>query len=175
MANRAEARGVCLVNAAAWRAAYEGLLPGVALPGPSFDPSAERVREILATARALDGVILAARDPGTGNGSADTDVLGFAEFRWGEDDVKEFVGDREAELRAIYVHPDCWGQGLGSRLLAAGTDRMPESVSALVLETLAGNDDAVEFYRARGFERDGTSSFEVEGESYPTVVFRRPT
>ena len=50
----------------------------------------------------------------------------------------------------LYVHPDHQGRGIGSRLLA-DVEAMVEG-DELWLEVVDGNDQAFDFYRARGFE-----------------------
>lgn len=57
-------------------------------------------------------------------------------------------------LGRIYVAPDRWGEGIGTRLLddviETVRDRGGESLRLIVM---AANDRAVGFYEARGFER----------------------
>jgi GNAT superfamily N-acetyltransferase len=106
--------------------------------------------------------------------SEDGSVVGYALFVRGEG-TKDFVDPdaNEAELRALYVAPERWGEGIGTRLLEAGIEDLPASAERLKLETFAANDRGRTFYRARGFEAVGESTFEVEGTDYPTVVFGR--
>ena len=64
-------------------------------------------------------------------------------------DFPHVTGDREVMWK-LYVHPDHHGRGIGSRLLA-GVEAMVEG-DELWLEVVDGNDQAFDFYRARGFE-----------------------
>jgi ribosomal protein S18 acetylase RimI-like enzyme len=57
-------------------------------------------------------------------------------------------GDREVMWK-LYVHPDHHGRGIGSRLLAE-VESMVEG-EELWLEVVDGNDQAYDFYVARGF------------------------
>lgn len=102
------------------------------------------------------------------------DALGFADFRWGDIETKSFVGENEAGLKAIYVDPEHWGEGVGTALLERGLSLLPEAVETLRLEMLDGNDVGDAFYRAKGFERTGEATHEIDGEAYPTVVYARP-
>lgn len=64
-------------------------------------------------------------------------------------DFPHVTGDREVMWK-LYVHPDHHGRGIGSRLLA-DVEAMVEG-DELWLEVVEGNDQAFDFYRARGFE-----------------------
>jgi ribosomal protein S18 acetylase RimI-like enzyme len=99
-------------------------------------------------------------------------VRGFADFRWGETETKAFVGDNEAEVRAIYVEPDYWGEGIGTVLLEQGIEQFPDKVDTIYLEMLSGNKVGQQFYETYGFERTDTSEFEIDETPYPTVVYR---
>lgn len=148
----------------AWRAAYGGILPEDVLEQQSIDPSpvdVQRWEEGLRDNH--DGVLVAVDDTDT--------VRGFADFRWGDAETKDFVDDDEAELKAIYIHPDFWGDGFGTALLARGRELLPEDVDTLRLEMLSENDVGREFYTARGFEQTGTSEYEIGDDVYPTVIY----
>ena len=163
---REDARGGARTHALAWRAAYDGLLPDDVLDAqePSSDERAvERWHGRLAANRR-----------GTFVAVADGTVRGFADVRWGDAGTKDFVGEGEADLKAIYVDPDYWGEGVGTALVERALDALPDSVEALRLEVLEGNAVGRRFYEARGFERTGTASHEVGDESYPTAVYSRP-
>ena len=162
--DRKDARGVARVQALAWRAAYDGLLPDELLDVQNPDPdddSLETWHEGLAANRR--GVLVAVDDGGT--------VRGFADVRWGDAGTKAFVGPSEADLKAIYVDPAHWGEGIGTTLLEHALDSLPNSIGVLRLEMLEGNEGGRRFYEARGFERTGTTSHDIAGESYPTVVY----
>jgi ribosomal protein S18 acetylase RimI-like enzyme len=192
----AEFRAAYAVNRDAWRDAYDHILPDDVL-GDLTVPGGADLRERYETATgdgrtylvavdsgsASDGV--AVEPPENGDSAASDDgeepmeasddrvVLGFASFVWDSADTKAFVPDGAAGLRAIYVHPDAQGNGVGSDLLSAGVARVPDDCTAAVLEVFAANGDARGFYEARGFEWVGESFFEVAGESYPTAVYER--
>ena len=59
------------------------------------------------------------------------------------------TGDREVMWK-LYVHPDHQGLGIGSRLLAE-VEALVEG-DELWLEVVDGNDQAYDFYLARGFD-----------------------
>jgi ribosomal protein S18 acetylase RimI-like enzyme len=60
------------------------------------------------------------------------------------------------QVSMLYIHPDCAGKGLGSRLIARAASRCSaESPEAKALSVYA-TDDAVSFYERVGFARGGT-------------------
>ncbi|MFB6127839.1 MAG: N-acetyltransferase family protein [Halolamina sp.] len=177
-----EYRAAMAVNAVAWRDAYADLLPAEAFSDLGV-PDAPTLRDRYETATADGGVFLVAvaddapvvSDVADDDAVADTGVVGFAAFVWDPEATKAFVGDAAAGLRAIYVLPDRQGDGVGTALLAAGTDRLPPDRERVALEVFAANDDARGFYEARGFERVGASTFTVAGDDYETAVYARGT
>ena len=162
---RADVPGIIRVHTASWRAAYDGLLPEDVLDGLAEEPTDEDVERWLEGLEAnADGVLV---------GLVDDAVRGFADIRWGDVETKAFVGEDEAGLRAIYVDPEHWGEGLGTVLLERGIEVLPVDVEALRLEMLAGNDVGHRFYEARGFELTGTTEFEIGGEAFDSVIYSR--
>ncbi len=171
---RTDARGVLRVNRAAWRAAYAHIVSDEVLSRLAETPTADDVDRWYGQLDAGDdGRVLVADRGATDDGDAPS-VVGYAYVRWG-DETKAFVADGEAGLKELYVAPDHWREGVGSALLACSLEAVPDAASALKLETLAENRRGRAFYEAKGFERVGSSSFELLGATYPTVVYARPT
>ena len=162
--SRTEAFDVLRVNGAAWRAAYE-FLPEDALPSPGYRPNPRRVAEFYEHAMERDAPVFVA--------TRDGEVVGFAELRWGTDETEPFVPPGDAELKALYVHPDAWGEGIGSDLLVACRFVVPPTYRRLTLQTFRENDAARAFYERHGFSRIGDAVFEIDGGEYPTVVYTR--
>jgi ribosomal protein S18 acetylase RimI-like enzyme len=109
----------------------------------------------------------AVTDPSVGYFVAVADgVVGYASGDAGD---TEGVG----HLTSIYVHPDRWGDGIGSRLLNS-VERFlaAEGVRDVRLRVLAGNDDGIEFYRAQGYERESAQTAEMGSRTYRELVFR---
>ncbi|QZY00785.1 GNAT family N-acetyltransferase [Halobaculum rubrum] len=166
VASPTEFRAALVVNRAAWRDAYADILPDERLDAMTVPDGVElRERYDRATADGRAFLVAVDREPGA--------VVGFADAVW-NDERTAFCERDDAELRAIYVAPDTQGAGVGSALLAAAVERVPDACSRLALETFTENHAARDFYEARGFERIGASAFEVGGESYPTAVYVRP-
>jgi GNAT superfamily N-acetyltransferase len=173
----------------AWRAAFDHILPAASLP--AADVPADRLDRLEAAYEDVtlhdDVFVATAADAGTAGADsspaaansppagADTGVVGFAHAVWDADRTESFVPADDAELRALYVRPDDWGDGVGSALLSHVERASPADGDArrLVLQTFADNEDGRAFYRARGFDAVGEGSYEVDDESYPTVVFAK--
>ncbi|GGW78865.1 GNAT family N-acetyltransferase [Streptomyces caelestis] len=155
---------VAEIRVRGWQSAYRGLMPQSYLDGLSVAEDAERRRGYLAQA---DGSVvnLVAEDTGG-------EVVGWAchgPYRDGE------VITDDAELYAIYVHPEHLGQGAGQALLAESVARCAAAGhSRLLLWVLKENGRARRFYERAGFEVDGAEEpFEVAGVMVPEVRYTR--
>ncbi|NHX35982.1 MULTISPECIES: GNAT family N-acetyltransferase [Halolamina] len=161
---QADVGGIIRVHGSAWREAYDGLLPPEILQDQTITPTEEDVQQWQEALREnQEGVLVAADDEGV--------VRGFVDVRWGDSETKEFVGDDEAGLKAIYVDPDWWGEGTGTALLERGLEILPESIDTVRLETFAENDIASQFYESKGFERTDVGEYDIAGRSYSTIVY----
>ena len=80
---------------------------------------------------------------------------------------------REAEIYAIYVHPDQWGTGLGRHLFAASCDAMrAQGSSRLMLWVASKNEQARTFYARAGMETDGaTKSANIGGADVEEIRY----
>ncbi|MET9866002.1 GNAT family N-acetyltransferase [Streptomyces sp. NPDC006386] len=155
---------VAEIRVRGWQHAYRGMIPQSYLDGLSVAQDAERHRTRLARA---DGraVNLVAEDAGG-------EVVGWSchgPYREGE------VLTDDAELYAVYVHPDHLGQGAGQALLAESLTRCATAGHGrLLLWVLKENARARRFYERAGFRADGTEEpFEVEGVAVPEVRYSR--
>ncbi|ELZ02659.1 GNAT family N-acetyltransferase [Natrialba asiatica] len=88
---------------------------------------------------------------------------------------EEYEATVDAEVTAVYVHPSVAREGVGSRIEESLERRAGErGVSAL---GLTASQNAVAFYRSRGYERIGATRHEFSGHEstgvYGTVVEMR--
>lgn len=98
----------------------------------------------------------------------DGDVVGFAQGSATED------GPADAAVGRIYVHPDRWGEGYGSQLLARLFDALrAEGHEDVWLAVLADNDVGRSFYDDHGFAVHEERSVELAGQSVEDVVLAR--
>jgi len=147
--------GIRRVARAGWEAAYEDVL------------SASTRDRCLAEWYAPEAVERAVTDPAISYFVADdAGVVGYAS---GDADAGEELG----RLSSIYVHPDRWGEGVGTELLhvveSALADRGVDAVRVLVL---AENDVGIRFYRSRGYDCVDSRTTELKGETCTERVFR---
>lgn len=154
---------VAAIRIGGWRAAYRGLMPGPYLDALSVTEDARRHRARLTEG---DGTALNLVAERSG------EIVG-----WGcHGPYRGDTGTPGAELYALYVAPDHYGEGIGHALLtesvrrcaAAGHERM-------FLWVLKGNTGARRFYERSGFRADGAEEpFEAGGVEVPEVRYVRP-
>jgi ribosomal protein S18 acetylase RimI-like enzyme len=166
-----DAAAVRRVARAGWHAAYDDVI-GADRVDDTVDEwyASDAVRRDV---RDDDRPFLVAVDPGDGGGSAsgEGDVVGFAAVT--PDGPGETPEDAW-ELYRIYVHPDRWGEGVGSALLERCEEVVRERGGrALALSVFADNEVGVSFYRSRGFEHVETThdeGFDAEVARFRTEL-----
>jgi GNAT superfamily N-acetyltransferase len=128
---------------ASWRRAYAGLLPTAVLDGLSVGQRTRLWDRILAE-EPPERVVVAERSG---------EVVGFAHVGPARDGD---VGATTGQLVTLYLHPDEWGQGVGTRVHDAGLGRLAaDGCDRAVLWMLSTNVRAARFYSRRGWVRDG--------------------
>lgn len=156
-ARRGDVADIQRVARAAWHAAYDSILGGGV------------VEEILEEWYSREGITAGVeRDAGVFLvATGDDGVVGYAHA--GPE------GERNRyRLYRLYVHPDEWRSGVGTRLLdAVETALSAEGVREYALEVLAANDVGVSFYEARGFERVTETETELAGVTAPAYVYHK--
>jgi ribosomal protein S18 acetylase RimI-like enzyme len=127
----------------AWRAAYQGIIPGTELNklinrrGPDWWDSAIRKGSRIALLQFGDN------------------VAGYANY--GRNRARSLTYD--GEIYELYLRPEFQGLGFGRRLFtAARRDLAQSGLKSLVVWALSENDNAVEFYRALGGKAVARSS-----------------
>lgn len=179
-AEPADAPAIRRVAEAAWWEAYPGVLDTDTVRVAVDDLyDVDFLREVLAEREDL--LFLVAEDAGradereidegtevdeTGSEAGDGGVQGFlsAQQTWAD----------EVEVHALYVHPDRWGEGTGTALLAAVEDSAREAdVDRLRAGVLSGNSVGRAFFETRGFARVETLTAEVGDETVPEDAFEK--
>lgn len=158
--------GVRRVAERAWTAAYEDILAGDAIDRAMAEwYAADAVRAWTERDRWL---FLVADSGGTVRGyvAGDLDATGGGRGEAAERAV--------GTLGAIYVEPDRWGEGIGSRLLDAFEAACRRSeCDAIRLRVIAENDLGRSFYAGRGYAAVDARESTLFGEAVEELVLRR--
>lgn len=162
--------GIVDVARDSWYAAYGGFLdPDVVEQaiGEYYDPT------LLESAIDHEDIAFFVAEVGRSSGGGEGDGTGTDDGRRlvGFASVEQTWAD-EVELHTIYVHPDRWGEGVGTALLERveswARDRGVDRIACAVF---AENAVGLGFVEARGFERGLEAEGEVVGRFYPEVEF----
>jgi GNAT superfamily N-acetyltransferase len=156
-----DATEVAGVHIRAWQVAYRGIFPDAFLDGLRVEERASRY-VFGSTAADAPETILAVEDDA---------VCGFAAVGPSRDADAPDAG----ELRALYIDPSHWARGVGGLLLGHGYARLrARGFAEAILWLLVGNERAERFYRADGWEPDGSHRQEdVWGVDANVIRFRR--
>lgn len=141
----ADAEALADLHVDVWEDAYGGLIPDEVFVErrATITQRVEAWRRILSAASSLTTVA-----------EQEEQLIGFASA--GPADAEDAPVDQE--LLALYVRAACWGGGVGRALLTAALAGRPA-----FLWVLSGNDRAITFYEARGFEADGVERTDEYG------------
>jgi ribosomal protein S18 acetylase RimI-like enzyme len=155
-AKTSDAPAVAATHDEAWRAAYQGIIPGAELErlinrrGPSWWDSAIRKGSRVS--------VLSFGDR----------VAGYANYGRNRARSLHFDG----EIYELYLRPEFQGLGFGRRLFsAARRDLMQSGLKSMVIWALSDNEPAVEFYRALGGRMVARSSERFGDKSLDKVAF----
>jgi ribosomal protein S18 acetylase RimI-like enzyme len=156
-----DAPAVAAVHVRSWQAAYRGLLPDEYLD--SLRPE-DRVGHytLASTDPNLPATVVALEDGA---------ICGFVTTGPSQDTDSAGTG----EVLALYVAPEAWGAGVGTRLVTEARAHLGHmGFTEAVLWVLVGNDRAQRFYRTDGWQPDGgRRSEELWGVVVDEVRFRR--
>ena len=148
-----DARAISDAHVRSWQAAYRGMIPSEYLDSLS-DRLEQRARFFTERLEAGAEIYVAEQDG----------IVGFVLIGTSED-------GQHAELFAIYVDPDHWGEGHGHDLLVAAEERLAEMDHELsILWVLEGNVRARAFYEAHGWVDSKRSALLTIGGADVTEV-----
>ncbi len=152
----ADAAAIADTHDEAWRAAYQGIIPGAELNklinrrGPQWWESAVRKGSRI-------NLIMFGEQ-----------VVGYANY--GRNRAKSL--SYEGEIYELYLRPEFQGMGFGRRLFnAARRDMAQSGLKNLVIWALTDNDPALEFYRALGGRMVARSSENFGTRTLDKVAF----
>lgn len=82
-----------------------------------------------------------------------------------EDRVLGFIGIADNKVEMLFLHPECFGQGLGRKLLRFAV----EELGAVKVDVNEQNTKAVRFYEKFGFEIMERTEKDDQGRNYPIL------
>ena len=155
-AKAADATAIAETHDEAWRAAYQGIIPGIELDklisrrGPEWWDSAIRKGSRVS--------ILGFGDK----------IAGYANY--GRNRARSLYYD--GEIYELYLRPEFQGLGFGRKLFSAARRDLDQSgLQSLVVWALSDNDPAVGFYRTLGGKAVARSSERFGGKVLDKVAF----
>ena len=141
-----DAQTIALIHIRSWQKMYKEFIPESILKDLSLDKCTQQWNELLKQ----EGKVLLIE--------VDNQAVGFASICMFRDTN---VDRSRGEISAIYLHPDYWRMGLGTKLcLAALAELENEGYKSVFLWVLVANDQARGFYEALGFEATTTTKLE---------------
>ncbi len=155
---------IAQIHIAAWKAAYEGLLPDDYLSGLDGELEQRAAQwEDWLSSHSERRLILVAEEEG--------ELVGFVHA--GPAGDKDIAGKESAEVYALYLDPGYSGRGWGSRLMSAIHAQL-QSAGFVdgALWVMTDNQSAREFYEHLGWGTDGSEKDECMGVPIPAVRYR---
>lgn len=156
-----DAPAISAVLEAAWDAAYTDILP-VDARAQAHDSwhTPEPIREPISAVDHATTVAL------------QTDrLVGYA------DATRPDPADdpRLGVVGVLYVHPDCWGEGIGSRLWEHSLQALRDlGASRVSVRVFAENEVGREFYESKGLIQERTIEETLFGEPVRSVEYEAP-
>lgn len=140
-----DAGAIAEVHVASWRAAYRGLFSDSVLEDFTADGWEQHFRTAIAGQADQTAVV---EDNGR--------VVGYTIIGPCRDEDRG--AENRGEVWGLYIFPDHWGKGLGTRLTDWGCRELQSRGYDIVsLWVFENNRGARDFYEARGFAADGAS------------------
>ena len=151
---------VAKINVDGWQTAYREIIADEFLDSLDYETARRKTEE-----RFGNGLLIVCEnDIG--------EILGFCKCGERKDVKDEGFGEYDCELYAIYVRPDCKGQGVGKKLFDFATRELKENGNnKMILWCLEGNAPTIEFYKKMGGKQLGKKAHEIGNEPYNEVGF----
>ena len=159
-ATPADARSLAEVHVASWQSAYRGILPDSVRQGFTVDKWISKFQQMLAEDTPTIALI---EDKG--------EILGYTVI--GPNRDEDLKAENCGEVWGLYISPDHWRQGLGTRLTKwACRELKSRGYDIATLWVFQTNLAARDFYQAMGFASDGVTK-EVRSEAPLAVRCRK--
>lgn len=156
-ANVKDAFGIAFVHVRSWQVAYRGHMPDEFLDNLDVEKRANMWRELI---QDPNKIVFVAEDK-------EANIVGFAALGPSRDADANPI---QAEVSAIYVHPEKWQKGIGRALLSASLDQIRKrKFDQITLWVLEANQRARSFYESFGFMPDGAAK---DDDHWPSFAVR---
>lgn len=159
-----DAEGIAAVHVEGWQIGYRGQFPDQLLDSLTPQQRVPRwTRSLQTSTWPTSGTLVAE--------SQSRVILGFAHLMA----TRDADGDPErvCEVAGFYVAPVAWRQGVGRVLMETAVSHMRAAAYLeATLWVLEGNERAIDFYRAMGFQPDHRSKDDVVGDGFPVTDLR---
>lgn len=158
-----DSEGIARVHVSSWQSAYRGLFSDEFLDGRRWEDWKSRW-----DARFSDSLApllyVAASSAG--------EIVGFAGIGSCRDE--DMASNEVYEVYAIYLAPETWRTGLGTRLLEAVAAEIPDEARWLSLWVLTENHQGRKFYESQDFKPDGaTKMADIGGQQVEVIRYLR--
>lgn len=142
-ANVDDAKSLGEIHSSSWKAAYRGIIPDKVLDNITAEKRKKYFQKALREALEEDAIIFEDNNP-----------AGFICIGKCRDKDKD---DSYGEICGLYLLPDYWNRGLGSKLINWGLAELEKrNYKKITLWVLEENSSARRFYEKIGFKFDGT-------------------
>lgn len=156
-ADKSDSYILAYIHVNSWRSAYKGIIPDEILDNMDMEKRKAYFDRVIEN-KSENNVIA----------FKDNEVTGYMTFGHCRDDDKD---SSFGEIRGIYLLPEFWHQGIGSKLINWGINVLNDmGYKNICLWVLEENLQAREFYKKQGFIYDGTSKEIIIGK--PVIELR---
>lgn len=145
-AKEQDADNISIIHIRSWQKAYEQYIPKSVLDSLSHSERSQQWTHLI-----KEGVKVLVLE-------MQNQIIGFASVCMFRDDEQTH---NLGEISAIYLHPEYWRKGFGSRLcIAALSELSKEGYKEVLLWVMADNTQARSFYERLGFQATGKTKLE---------------
>ncbi|WP_419421288.1 N-acetyltransferase family protein (plasmid) [Legionella sp. D16C41] len=145
-ANLKDVEAIANVHICSWQAMYKEFIPEIVLQALSITERMQQWHDLI-----KQGVQVLIAE-------VDNKIIGFASICAFRDKMAEPLN---GEISAIYLHPNYWRKGLGTKLCLAALGQLANlGYRVVYLWVLADNKQARQFYEFLGFELTSLTKME---------------
>jgi ribosomal protein S18 acetylase RimI-like enzyme len=157
-----DAKALSEIQSSSWRAAYKGIVPDEVLKAYTPETRVNALEDFISAGTSLNAMALYNGDP-----------AGFICFEKCRDEDADAL---RGEIWAIYISPEYWRRGIGTRLLLWAAEQLKnKGFTSISLWVLEENASARAFYEKHGFKADGAKKELELGKKLMVVRYMKET